>query len=162
MSNPDKILVLVRHAHRDTSHKEADNGLSASGHKQAIRLKKELAPKFQGEKPVFLSSPKLRCIETLEPLAEEFDKKVNIDPLLNEEGSTESTYEFVDRIKNFIDWWKDKAPQVTIACSHGDWLPEAVRLLTGKETEFAKSGWTLLTLHSGKVHKQESSANRNN
>ena len=162
MPNPEKILVLVRHAHRDTTVKQADNGLSDKGQKQALRINEELAAKFAGEKACFLSSPKRRCIETLEPLAEEFGKKVKVDPLLDEEGPDETSSEFIARIKSFLDWWKNKAPKLTIACSHGDWLPEATGLLTGKEADFAKGGWTLLTLHSGKVQNQESSANRNN
>ncbi|MEO5970725.1 MAG: phosphoglycerate mutase family protein [Bdellovibrionia bacterium] len=162
MPNPEKILVLVRHGHRDTTSKKADNGLTDTGQKQARRIKEEFADKFEDEKPLFLSSPKHRCIETLEPLADEFDKKVKIDALLDEESQDERASKFIDRIKDFLDWWKNKAPKVTIACSHGDWLPEAVNLLTGKEADFAKGGWTLLTLNAGKVQIQESSANRNN
>jgi broad specificity phosphatase PhoE len=160
MPNPEKILVLVRHAHRDTVSKKADNGLSPKGQKQALRLEVELASKFE-EKPLLISSPKKRCIETLEPLAEKLGQEVDIEPLLDEESPNEKSADFLDRIKAFANWWKTQAPKITIACSHGDWLPETVGLITGREADFVKSGWLLLTLESnGKVLIQESSANR--
>jgi len=158
--NPEKILVLVRHAHRDTTSRKADNGLSNKGQKQALEIKKELASKFMNEAPLLVSSPKLRCIETLEPLAEALGKKVKSNDLLDEAAPDESTSELIGRIQEFLDWWKTKAPKVTVACSHGDWLPEAYGLLTGKQMDLTKGSWALLALYSGKVHRQESSANR--
>src|SRR4051812_29682252 len=112
MPNPEKILVLVRHAHRDTSCREADNGLSEKGQTQAVRLKSELAAKLANKQPLFVSSPKKRCIETLKPLAKTFRKDVQIDPLLLEEASEEKSSEFIDRIQDFLKWWKTSAPEV--------------------------------------------------
>jgi broad specificity phosphatase PhoE len=162
MSKSDKILILIRHAHRDVTYKSSDNGLSQTGLKQALRLEKELGHLFEKEEPLFLSSPKKRCVETLEPLAKKFGKKVKTEDFLIEEAADETRADLLDRIFSFIDLWKEKCPKVTFVCSHGDWLPEAVQIMTRKDMDFVKSGWAIFTLQSDQVTLRESSENRDN
>jgi phosphohistidine phosphatase SixA len=141
MTLDNKTLILVRHAHRDTSHKEADNGLSAKGKDQAETLSKQIQRIYGVSQATFLSSPKRRCIETLEPLCQAFESTVQSDPLLDEQQDSETSFKFRQRIQTFLERWiKGKDPFI-FACSHGDWLPIAVELLTGAHSEFDKGGW---------------------
>jgi 8-oxo-dGTP diphosphatase len=147
----DKTLVLIRHAHRDTTRREADNGLSDKGRKQAAALAKHFARMFPEEtSPKILSSPKLRCVETVTPIARLGDgRKIQASQALLERGARESQAAFEKRIRGFLEWWKTEGPAVTVACSHGDWLPEALRLLTGANVEFRKGAWVELGLSGG-------------
>lgn len=66
------IWILIRHAHRDTADRAQDNGLSKKGREQAKRLRKYFEERFpEGEGDlVLVTSPKKRCVETIEPIAE--------------------------------------------------------------------------------------------
>lgn len=80
-------ILLIRHAHHPLSTKTLvgrdDNKvhLSALGRQQAAELAKLLADEtIDG----LQSSPRLRCIETAEALATEFDLPVIVEPALDE------------------------------------------------------------------------------
>ena len=142
-----KTLVLIRHAHRDKPLGSSfDNGLSEKGKQQAKEFAEMFAKKFGKTKPSLVSSPKKRCIETLEPLSKEISIKVIIDNDLNESDDSMSK-----RMQTFLRWWKDKAPDFVVACSHGDWIPEFLLLTTEKMQELRKADWVLLKLEDGKV-----------
>lgn len=131
-----KTLILVRHAHRDTdAGKSRDNGLSPRGKKQAQKVADFFHGRFPEESPLLVSSPKRRCIETLAPIVDGREDKVHIDKLLDEEGELES------KAHKFIDWWVNIATDLVVACSHGDWLPVAIKQLTGAQVEMKKGAW---------------------
>jgi broad specificity phosphatase PhoE len=140
-SKIQKSLVLIRHAHRDTDRKEQDNGLTEKGRKQAEITARTLARIFDDSQPVFLSSPKKRCVETLTPLAEVFNSKVHRNSLLTEQEGDESILQLNARVQKFLDEWIQSPDEVTIICSHGDWLPVAVELLVKAPCDFKKGGW---------------------
>jgi len=107
-------LFLVRHAHRDTSNREDDNGLSDKGRDQAKTLvslfQKKIDPKGgkkSGSKIVLLSSPKKRCIETLTPFSKKMDVTITIDPNLDEQRSGESSGQFEKRVASFLKFVQD-------------------------------------------------------
>lgn len=139
-----KTLFLVRHAHRDKIPGQHDNGLSEKGWRQAAdttnsiraRIEKLDAPKMK-----ILSSPAVRCIETMEPLANATGVKLSLDELLLEAQGSESIAAFMDRIKKFIHRWKKSSTAVTVACSHGDWIPEALRLLVDLDVSIKKGAY---------------------
>src|SRR5262245_33981006 len=68
-----KTLILIRHGHRDNSRRELDNGLTEKGQSQAKNIRRFFAERFSGDeigKGLWLvSSPKVRCMETLQPTA---------------------------------------------------------------------------------------------
>jgi broad specificity phosphatase PhoE len=116
----------VRHAHRSKKQgREIDNGLSETGRDQARRIKRHFKKVYPKNQPFIVTSPKLRCIETILPLAGA--KKDAYEIMLSlDEGANLSR-----RVKEFIRWWKQEAPWLTVACSHGDWIPMCVEQLTG-------------------------------
>jgi phosphohistidine phosphatase SixA len=139
---PRKRLILIRHAHRDLSDRDLDNGLSDKGHAQVKKLLK-LADDELPKKPraTFMSSPKARCIQTIEPLAEAHGAELEICGWLDEGDHLDS------RVKEFTDWWRSsRAPELTVICSHGDWIPLCLKVLTGVEQAIEKGGWAEVSL----------------
>ncbi len=140
-----KRLILVRHAHRDTSDRALDNGLSPKGETQAAGLLKVFRKRFGKSRARVLSSPKRRCVETLRPTARHAGTFVRRDLRLDEQNPDESDLQFLRRVEAFCEWWKDEGPDLLVVCSHGDWLPLAVELLTGRVVDLKKSGFVELT-----------------
>jgi broad specificity phosphatase PhoE len=134
-------LVFIRHAHRDTSLRSRDNGLSDKGHKQARALVRifEERVKAEASKIKLFSSPKKRCIETLERIADVDDLKIEISPLLDEQLDGESDTKFRARVTEFMNQVKSKYKNDddwVLVCSHGDWLP----LVLG-DVQISKGCW---------------------
>lgn len=148
-----KTLVLIRHAHRDTSTRELDNGLDDKGRDQARNIKRFFTDRFadyDSAKGIwFVSSPKIRCIETLVPAAKSRNAEVDVHPGLDEKHFKESGSSFEERVNGFIAEWERSTATVTLACSHGDWLPVAVHRLLGLNLEHKKGAWLELEREGG-------------
>ncbi len=132
-----KHIVFVRHAHRDTADKSQDNGLSSKGKEQTSELLKQYE---DGELPpgdVFMTSPKRRCIETIEPLSQRAGSILIIEPSLDEQKSGESEGIFAKRIEKFLKE-NQEDPRTHYLCSHGDVIPQAIDELTGNFTNIGK------------------------
>jgi broad specificity phosphatase PhoE len=137
-----KTLVLIRHAHRDTAIRSKDNGLSDKGKGQARALKKYFASRFEKPQSVWLvSSPKKRCLETLAPISAVGNYEIDVNPDLDEQGDGESMAKFEERIQHFIKEFQQMPQEMTLVCSHGDWLPMAVFHLLGVRCDFKKGAW---------------------
>ena len=137
-----KTIVLIRHAHRDNALRVRDNGLSDKGLEQARWLKKYFCKRFEKPSAVWLvSSPKKRCIETLEPIAAEGGWKIDAHPDLHGQALGESQPKFEARPPRFLNEWKASPQELTVVCSHGDWLPDAVQYLLGASVDFKKGAW---------------------
>jgi broad specificity phosphatase PhoE len=111
--------IFLRHAHRETGW-ENDNGLSPKGQAQGARLRSYLAA-FEGRyrpEKVF-TSPKLRCRETAEYVAEWAGVPVQVLPALDEQHRSEDERQFRARLARFIGSIEPR----TVYCSHGDVLP---------------------------------------
>lgn len=139
----------MRHAHRDT-HKghELDNGLSDKGRKQVRKIFDHFFSRFpEVEKPQLFSSPRKRCMETLEPLSRKLERKLYVNDLLLEfrgENKKETKNEFRRRIRHFIREFEKSRSSVTVICSHGDWIPVFFDEALGLDIELKKAGWAEL------------------
>ncbi len=140
-----KTLVFIRHAHRDTSMRALDNGLTDKGREQAKWVKRYFSARFDEDEVKdslwLVSSPKLRCVETLMPLSKGLGRPVDIHPNLNEGEMGEGGRILEARVQNFIKEWKQSKVEVTVACSHGDWLPYAFHQLLGLYIDPKKGSW---------------------
>jgi len=147
-----KTLILIRHAHRDTSQRELDNGLDDKGREQAKGIRRFFIDRFQTEDfrrgLWFVSSPKRRCLETLLPTARGLDRPIDAHPDLDEQSTRESTAAFAARIERFLQEWRQAKPDITVLCSHGDWLPRACELLLRHTPDFKKGSWLELECES--------------
>lgn len=141
----NKTLILIRHAHRETIDRELDNGLSGKGRDQAKSLKRFFAGRFSHQEMKqglwLVSSPKRRCLETLDPIARAVERRIDIHPGLDEQRAQESVASLTERVQRFLhDWSRHQVP-LTVVCSHGDWLPHAAHHLLGVFQEVKKGSW---------------------
>ena len=67
-----------------------------------------------------MSSPFVRCVQTLEPLAERAGLPIEVDGRLGEGAAFEGVLELLDTL-----------PQGAVLCSHGDVIPETIDALIG-------------------------------
>lgn len=143
----ERRLILVRHAHRDKKQgRDVDNGLSKKGWKQEARFRKHWKKRLKGRSVTFVSSPKLRCVETVAPLAAALDCDVGVMNLLDEQRNEESQLTFDGRIMKFIVWMKTQKVEYVVASSHGDWIPDCLALLGVGREEISKGDWRKIDL----------------
>jgi broad specificity phosphatase PhoE len=149
-----KQLILIRHAHRETFDRSVNNGLSEKGLRQAKWLKRFAEFRFTSQdwkelEGRVLSSPKLRCIETVTPLAAHFGSPVERSMELDEQRPGESFAQFNERMQKFMHWWTKDGPPLLLACSHGDWLPLGVFHLIGTSIDMKKGSWLEIEWQQG-------------
>lgn len=99
------------------------------------------------EKPLLLTSPKKRCMETLEPLARKLERKLVLHPSLTEfrgDNKKETKSEFKKRIRLFLREWEKSKNPLTILCTHGDWIPHFFKETLGTSIHLKKGGWAEL------------------
>lgn len=143
MKPDERKLIIVRHAHRDkTKGRERDNGISKKGRKQSLNIRTFYRNRFgKGVDAVLWTSPKKRCYETLQPLSEYLGTDIEVHSELDEIQNGESYSAFQRRIETFLNNWKKSKEPITVACSHGDWIPTLTKKLIGLDIGLAKGGW---------------------
>jgi len=113
------VIYLVRHAkageRRMWTGDDLERPLSKSGWKQAHALGKRLSKKGVGQ---LVSSPYVRCIQTLEPLAIAVGSTVETDDRLLEDAAFEGVLDLIAEVENGA-----------VLCSHGDVIPATVQAL---------------------------------
>lgn len=113
------MLYFVRHAKAGSRHDWHDDDelrpLSRNGHRQAEALATRLAKR---QPSVLLSSPYVRCIQTLQPLGEVLGVSVGVDGRLAENMSFEGALEVLAEV-----------PDQAVLCSHGDLIPATIDAL---------------------------------
>ncbi len=136
-------LYLIRHADagkRDPySPSDHLRGLSEDGKRQARRIADRLGG--AGVTRV-LSSPLPRCVETVAPLARRLGLEVEPEPVLAEGADGRTTFALMAAL----------AGAEAVLCSHGDVIPEVIRLLRitgtvigGQRGNAKGSVWTITT-----------------
>jgi 8-oxo-dGTP diphosphatase len=140
-----KILILLRHAHRNVEDHREDNGLSEKGLRQALALQSSLGERLQklGQPIELISSPKKRCVETISALSQLLSVPVKIEEGLIERQKDEDSKAFETRIRLVGELLAQKE-NIVVACSHGDILPELIHHFTDLSTDLGKSGWAEL------------------
>ncbi len=118
------MLYLVRHAkagsRSDWVGDDRLRPLSSKGRLQSEALAERLAPLTTGE---LVSSPYLRCIETLQPLATRLESAVRTDERLAEETGFAGALALLTEL-----------PDGSVLCSHGDVIPETIGALQRRGT----------------------------
>jgi 8-oxo-dGTP diphosphatase len=118
-------LHLVRHAKAGS--RSAWTGddlvrpLSNNGWAQAAALAERLA---LSAPPLLVSSRYVRCIQTLEPLAERLGLPITTDDRLFEGAGFVGALELLEEV-----------PDGTVLCSHGDVIPETIDALVRRGLE---------------------------
>ena len=121
------MLYLVRHAKAGSRHEfvgdDRKRPLSAPGRRQADAIGARLV---EAGVRRFVSSPSLRCIQTLRPAAKAVDAKVETDDRLFEGRPASGVLELLASL-----------PEGTALCSHGDVIPEIMDALVRRGCEIA-------------------------
>jgi 8-oxo-dGTP diphosphatase len=118
MSNPD-VIYLVRHAkageRRLWESDDEARPLSKLGHRQS----EAIAERLVGKGATSLhSSPYVRCVQTLEPLATRLDVEIRHDDRLVEGAPFEPVLELLA-----------EADSGAVLCSHGDIVGDVIQAL---------------------------------
>jgi phosphohistidine phosphatase SixA len=114
------MILFVRHAKAGSRHNwdgpDRRRPLSKAGFRQAEQLVDLMMP----YKPTrVVSSPYLRCIQTVEPLAEKIGVDVEKASALAEGASVHALMKLV----------VEADEEVSVLCSHGDMIPAALDIL---------------------------------
>jgi len=119
------VLYLVRHAKAgsrfDWNGDDRLRPLTKPGRRQADTLAARLAALATGE---LISSPYLRCVETLQPLAERLQRGVRTDDRLAEGQRFSGALELLDEVADGA-----------VLCSHGDVIPDTIDALQRRGCE---------------------------
>lgn len=125
MSEADTIY-LVRHAkageRRVWDGDDFDRPLSKRGRKQSALVGRRLA---ESHPSMLCSSPYVRCVQTLEPLAERVGLPVEIEKRLTEDEPLDPALKLLTEV-----------PDGTVMCSHGDLIPATIAALERRGAEF--------------------------
>jgi phosphohistidine phosphatase SixA len=118
-------IFLVRHGHAGTRRgwdgPDAERPLSERGESQALALAEQL-----GDRPIkrVLSSPFIRCGQTVAPLAERVSLAVEMDDRLAEGHEFTPVLDLIAEL-----------PDDSVLCSHGDLIPEVMDALVRRGLE---------------------------
>lgn len=117
-------IYLVRHAkageRRVWQGDDVLRPLSKHGWKQAAAIGKRLA----GQASTLHSSPYVRCVQTLEPLAERMGCPILDEPRLYEGQPFEPVLELLNEVADGA-----------VLCSHGDIIPDVIQALSRRGME---------------------------
>lgn len=118
-------VYLVRHAkageRRMWTADDIERPLSSAGWRQAKHLGERLADKSSGP---LLSSPYVRCVQTLEPLGHLIGVDVETDDRLLEGQPFDPVLDLIAA-----------AADGSVLCSHGDVIPDVVNALARRNME---------------------------
>lgn len=124
-------LLLVRHAHAGSRGawpgEDADRSLSARGWEQSRALVEVIGDWVaeSGEEVVAVaSSPLLRCVQTVQPLARSLGLDVVIRPALAEGSAGPTALAALDDLA--------AGPGAVVGCSHGDVIGDILGVLVAR------------------------------
>src|SRR4051794_22189152 len=119
------MIYLVRHAkagsRSDWTGDDALRPLTKPGERQATAIARRLVKR---DATTLVSSPYLRCVQTLEPLAHLLSQPVRTDDRLGEGSAFPSVLELCAEL-----------PDGSVLCSHGDVIPELLDALIRRGCE---------------------------
>lgn len=124
-----RTVYVVRHAHAGSraawAGADDDRPLTRRGRREAAALAAQLVDGGIGR---LVSSPAARCIQTLEPLADGLGLHIDADPRLLEGAGGGDILGLAAELRD--------GHRAAVICSHGDVIPELLRLLKAGRTRF--------------------------
>jgi 8-oxo-dGTP diphosphatase len=122
-------LYVVRHAHAGSRSAwdgpDDDRPLTRRGHKEAAAIADQLA---DVDILRLVSSPAVRCVQSLAPLGDRLRLKVEEDVRLLEGASGAEALALADELCD--------TGGAAVVCSHGDVIPEMLRAWSAGSTRF--------------------------
>jgi 8-oxo-dGTP diphosphatase len=122
-------LYVIRHGHAGSKSTwdgpDDERPLSRRGHKQATGIADHLCGVGLSR---LVSSPTVRCVQTLEPLADQLGLRVDADDRLLEGADGDQALALAAELR--------KERTAAAICSHGDVIPDMLRILKAGATRF--------------------------
>lgn len=137
-------FVLFRHAHKGILPFE-DPELSLQGFEQAHRISDLISKNSLSIPTRLFCSPKRRTSQTFYPSAQRLGLKTEVNPDLDQRASQESSIDFKNRVQKFLrQIEKLNGNLVIFACTHYDWIEEAMALINSDKDlkSFEFSHWS--------------------
>lgn len=130
-------LFVVRHVKAGDRSRwdgpDHERPISKTGLRQATALADRLGGEHISK---VISSPSQRCVQSLEPLADRLDLKVEQDDRLSEGSSIEQSLAVAG-----------EAPDGAVLCSHGDVIPDLIAALVRRGMELTtEPDWRKATI----------------
>jgi len=170
------MVFLVRHAQAiprgDWDSADLDRPLSRKGLRQAPAIAESLKARIDGDTVKLVSSPAMRCVQTIQPLADTLGLDVETDGRLVEIDHVEESLRPPPGQR--LDWLGARAidvlsEQVTamgakgnvVVCTHGEVLPPTLERLCPDDaalfsgTRNEKGGFWMLRLKNGRCSNSE-------
>jgi 8-oxo-dGTP diphosphatase len=117
-------IYLVRHAQAGKRTAQEDDFLRPLSHEGRFQTERLVERFGRVRIPKVISSPFVRCVQTVAPIAAAHELEVEIDQTLAEERP------FIDVIDLLLE-----VPDHTVLCSHGDVIPETIAALCRRGME---------------------------
>jgi phosphohistidine phosphatase SixA len=138
-----RTAVAVRREHWDGA--AADRPLTLEGRAQAVAIARWLSPVQVSH---ILSSPRPRCVQTVTPLADQFDLEVEqLDSLLTGHD-----------VQLVLDWLR-VLPDSSVLCTHDKVITRVTEILTRQGAEldgpvdFGKGAIWILERSAGRIER---------
>ncbi len=126
-----RVVLVVRHSHAGDRGRwdgdDAERPLSDRGHDQARALVDMMGPWHVGR---VVSSPLVRCVQTVDPLAADRGLTVEVDVRVAEGAGPGDTWALLDEV-----------PSGTVVCSHGDVIGDLISHLGRRGVVAAPARW---------------------
>ena len=109
-----------------------DPPLSFKGRSQAKALVRAVQSGKLPKPQILLSSPKIRAVQTFEPLVQSVGGVLKIRPELEERHNSEENSQFLSRIREQWAWLTrqaEESPQDCFIVTHSDWIGEALPMI---------------------------------
>jgi 8-oxo-dGTP diphosphatase len=128
---PAELITVLLARHAKAGKRDEWNGdddlrpLSPAGQRQAEALRK-VAPLFGVDR--VLSAPRLRCVQTVQGVAEGLGVEIGYEPLLSEEGYWPDPVRGIKRLLAIVE--DDRTPLI---CSQGGVIPDLISALADRD-----------------------------
>lgn len=142
----NQSLILLRHAQRQG----LDDALTEHGKRQ-VEERGHFFFQVFGDQMDLMSSPKQRCLQSLETLGSLCKKPLQINEDLSERLDFEDSKAFEKRVQNALESRLSKSSwATTIICSHSDWLFVGAKYLLDLQIQFLEGSWIHLVRDQSK------------
>ena len=112
-------IYLIRHAKAGSRSAWTESDSTRPLDDSGLRQSAAIAQHWSHAAPVAVfSSPRLRCVQTVTPLADRFGMEVQVEPDIEEDTPFERALRVVE-----------DAADGTVFCSHGDVIPDVIDAL---------------------------------
>lgn len=134
-------LILFRHAWRLSM----SDSLRPEANEQISRRAEYFKALLENSSVHFMSSPKSRCKESIQPICRALGSDFELNSDLEERRPSEDFRSFVSRVHlSLAHCIESVKADFLFLCSHSDWLYEAILYLSDLRISLSEACWCIL------------------